>query len=157
MSDNEYQSDDEDYISSEDEDYTNEVEDVDSVITNTSVPETIKDITNNKFYNKVIDSTKNPTSFIVHALVANRLKSLLNGAELLVDDPLKEEITKPGVSYEEIYQHLMDMVVEEIKQGVCPMMYYDPLVKEMRSIYHFHIELLLNIIEEARNLTTVED
>lgn len=156
MSDDEYQSDD-DYISSEDEDYTNEVEDIDSIITNTSVPETIKDITNNKFYNKVIDYTKNPTSFITHALVANRLKSLLNGAELLVDDPLKEEITKPGVSYEEIYQHFMDMIVEEIKQGVCPMMYYDPLVKEMKSIYHFHTEPLLDIIEEARNLTTVED
>lgn len=90
-----------------------------------------------------------PSKFHTHSLVSHRQALILQGAEPLVEDPQRQEISNGNYPYDEIKQHLMDVICKEIEEGVSPMTYFDEVHKEVKSIQDLDKELNLYIIREA--------
>lgn len=102
----------------------------------------------NKYLDILKTNCKNPSRFIVHALIMRRVDSLFKGAKPFVDD---SEVFLKG-NYDEIFLALVNIAVEEVKAGVSPMMFYNPILKQQMSVNELNTELFLQIMSEAKEL-----
>lgn len=136
----------EDELDSSDEEVV-EIQDLES--TNINKPK----IEDNMFYPILMNNLRLPSKFQAHALVMHRFASLWGGATPFVVDDKLDEMTHNVVPYTTTFMHIVDLVLKEIEEGVSPIVYYDPLFKEYRSINFLDKELLLKIIRESHDLS----
>lgn len=106
-------------------------------------------MTTNKYWPMLLKNMQYPGSFVYHGLVAERVNSIMNGAEPLVKDDKVDERT---MNYEEIFDHVVGIVLQEIKEGVSPLMYCNPITKKEESIYTLDTNLLIDEIEKCRQI-----
>lgn len=110
-------------------------------------------IEDNKYYQGLLYQLSLPSKYMVHSLIMHRLNSFCCGAEPLVVDEKRQEISNGNYSYDEIRQHLVELACKEIEEGVSPLVFYDSIFNEYRSVNFLDKELLLKIIKDAINLS----
>lgn len=112
-----------------------------------------KSYSDNKFYPILMNNLTYGSKFLFHSIIMHRVNSFFNGAEPLVEDTKREEISSETSSYEEIFKHLVSLALKEVKEGKSPMVYYDNLFQEYRSANYLNKDLFEEVIKESQNLS----
>ena len=149
-------SDSEEYSNDEDEEV--EVEDT-NIITvldsNKSQLPKIDELVNNPFTKVLLERSKYPTRFLAHKILMSRILAITKGSTPLVDYRSLGDFESMK-NYDEISKFIYSICIQEIKEGVSPIIVHDEFFDRYRTLDYYNKQALLDILEESNELAHVE-